>query len=162
MKTDEKAKAGLNAHTELHECLACPYRSSKERNGLCIESLLQDSFALIQQLEADKVRLLEESHEIRKDMLGKIQQLEAQVPRWISVEERLPERHGQQCVGLYSIGEYKGYLTPYVFTWHAYGDNGYVNGPHFNDEGLDGLKVHYWMPLPPLPEPPKEDNNDDT
>lgn len=74
------------------------------------------------------------------------------MPRWISVEERLPERHGQQCVGLYSIGGYKGHLTPYVFTWHAYGDNGYINGPHFNNEGLDGLKVHYWMPLPELPE----------
>ena len=45
-------------------------------------------------------------------------------------------------------------LFPYIFTWHAYGDNGYVNGPHFSDEGLDGLKVWYWMPLPELP---KED-----
>ena len=93
------------------------------------------------------------------DALALIQQLESQVPRWISVEERLPERHGQQCVGLYSIGEYKGYLTPYVFTWHAYGNNGYVDGPHFNDEGLDGLKVHYWMPLP---EAPKEDAHENS
>lgn len=155
MKKPEKVKKGLECCANSSFCdEECPYF------GECNDGYsptLTDALALIQQLEADKVRLLEESHEIRKDMLGKIQQLEAQVPRWIPVEERLPERHGQQCVGLYSIGEYKGYLTPYVFTWHAYGNNGYVDGPHFNDEGLDGLKVHCWMPLPKAP---KEDTHD--
>lgn len=133
MKKPEEIKKGLECCMNYQECAKygieeCPYNDEIK----CMDALLADALALIQQLEA-------------------------QVPRWISVEERLPERHGQQCVGLYSIGEYKGYLTPYVFTWHAYGNNGYVDGPHFNDEGLDGLKVHYWMPLPPLPEPPKED-----
>ena len=91
--------------------------------------------------------------EAKGDALRLIQRLEAQVPKWISVEERLPEKHGQMVVGLYNQhGADKALLFPYVFTWHAYGSNGYVNGPHFSDEGLDGLKVHYWMPLP---EPPK-------
>ena len=74
------------------------------------------------------------------------------VPAWIDVNDRLPERHGQQCVGLYNQhGADKSLLFPHVFTWHAFGDNGYVNGPHFSGEGLDGLKVHYWMPLPEMP-----------
>ena len=74
-------------------------------------------------------------------------------PKWISVEERLPEKHGQICVGLYNQhGADKPILFPHVFKWYAYGNNGYINGPHFSDEGLDGLKVYYWMPLP---EPPK-------
>ena len=128
MKKPEEIKKGLECCSvdDMHCGPGCPYKDD------C--------------LEESRYKGLE------SDALAYIQQLEAQVPRWISVEERLPERHGQQCVGLYSIGEYKGYLTPYVFTWHAYGNNGYVDGPHFNDEGLDGLKVHCWMPLPKAPE----------
>lgn len=87
-----------------------------------------------------------------RDALAYIQRLEAQAPKWISVEDRLPERHGQMCVGLYNQhGAPKSVLFPHVFTWHAFGDNGYVNGPHFSDEGLDGLKVWYWIPLPEAP-----------
>lgn len=90
---------------------------------------------------------------LAKDALAYIQQLKAKVPKWISVEDRLPERHGQMCVGLYNQhGAPRSILFSHVFTWYAFGDNGYVNGPHFSDEGLDGLKVWYWMPLP---EPPK-------
>lgn len=131
MKKPEEIKKG-NACCGSGSCDGCPYRYAENDNNTCCGVLTEDTLTYIQQLEA-------------------------QVPRWIPVEERLPERHGQQCVGLYSIGEYKGYLTPYVFTWHAYGNNGYVDGPHFNDEGLDGLKVHCWMPLPKAP---KEDAHD--
>lgn len=82
-----------------------------------------------------------------------IRDLTKMMPTWISVEERLPERHGQLCVGLYNHhGADKPMLFPHLFTWHAYGDNGYVNGSHFSDEGLYGLKVFYWMPLPKVPE----------
>lgn len=65
MKTPDETKNGLSAHVELHECLVCPYRSKKERNGLCIESLLADALALIQQLQvqnaeqADRIQQLE-------------------------------------------------------------------------------------------------------
>lgn len=130
MKKPEEIKKGLEICYEDIDCSECPYLAN------CFNDDTAPYGAVM------------------PDALAYIQQLEAQVPRWIPVEEKLPERHGQQCVGLYSIGEYKGYLTPYIFTWHAYGNNGYVDGPHFNDEGLDGLKVHYWMPLP---EAPKED-----
>lgn len=128
MKTLEETKKGLEICYHSVVCDECPYRYKPwTEGGRCVDGL-------------------------QSDALAHIEQLESQIPRWIPVEERLPERHGQQCVGLYSIGEYKGYLTPYIFTWNAYGNNGYVDGPHFNGEGLDGLKVHYWMPLP---EPPK-------
>ena len=109
--------------------------------------------------QREKIRVLELSLQAVNDGNAALQRenlmLESRLPRWISVKDRLPERHGQMCVCLYNQhGADKSILFPYVFTWHAYGDNGYVNGPHFSDEGLDGLKVWYWMPLP---EPPKEE-----
>ena len=73
--------------------------------------------------------------------------------RWIPVTERLPEKHGGDYVCLLKFPN-ANKPFPYCLIWHAYGDNGYVNGPHFSDEGLDGMKVTHWMPLP---EPPKED-----
>lgn len=46
------------------------------------------------------------------DALAYIQQLEAQVPRWIPVEERLPEKHTivifNLAQGLFSIGFHSG------------------------------------------------------
>lgn len=152
MKTPEEIKKGLECciletddTSPVDHCRACPYQPT----GLCFRTLLKDALTYIQQLE-----------QINADFAERTARLEAQagkdmnVPYWISVEERLPERHGQMCVCLYNQhGAPRSILFPYVFTWHAYGDNGYVNGPHFSDEGLDGLKVYYWMPLP---EPPKE------
>ena len=125
--TPEETKKGLSlCYADVCDCSDCPYFNMED----CDKKLASDVLMLFQQLEAAQ-------------------------PRWISVKERLLEKHGQRCAGLYSQhGAGKSVLFPYVFTWHAYGDNGYVNGPHFSDEGLDGLKVYYWMPLP---EPPMEE-----
>lgn len=75
-------------------------------------------------------------------------------PRWISAEERLPEQHSQKCLCWCVFGNDQpenGFA--HVATWYSHGDNGYVNGPHFSDEGYCGMHVTHWMPLP---EPPKE------
>ena len=129
-RTPEEIKKGLECCAEYGNCSeGCPYNPIKD----C-------------------------GHDLYSDALAYIQQLEATQPKWISVEERLPEQHRQKCVGLYSQhGHDKPYPYPFVFTWYAYGDNGYVNGPHFSDEGLDGLKVHYWMPLPVPPDEAQKD-----
>ena len=89
---------------------------------------------------------------IMADALTYIKLLEAQVPKWISVEERMPEAkmavlaYGQRFVFngkkietfpmervAYTRGEDEGW-----FSW---------------DSG-DVIEVTHWMPLP---EPPKED-----
>ena len=140
MKTPGEIKYGLHCLWTDCSCKDCGY----DENG-CVEQVEKDALAYIEQLE-DQIR----------DLTKKVQAqsgTDMNVPRWISVEERLPEKHGQLCVGLYNQhgAAPRTMLFPYIFTWHAYGDNGYVNGPHFSDEGLDGLKVWYWMPLPEAP-----------
>ena len=137
MKTQDEIKKWLECCTH-GTCNSCPYfgdECDSDREVI-------DTLEYIQQLE----------HQIG-ELTEMVAQLEAAQPKWISVEERLPEKHGQICVGLYNQhGADKPILFPHVFKWYAYGNNGYINGPHFSDEGLDGLKVYYWMPLP---EPPK-------
>ena len=86
---------------------------------------------------------------VQREILALIQTLEAQVPKWISVEERLPE--GEVIAlcndpGAYCYGEYiVGYVSPY----------NELEGVGFRAENdyelLDG--VTHWMPLP---EPPEE------
>ena len=71
--------------------------------------------------------------------------------KWIPVTERLPEKHGETFLCLYTFQNSKESF-PYCLHWHAYGSNGFVDGPHFSDEGINGMKVTHWMPLP---EPPK-------
>lgn len=147
MKTPDEIKKALECCAEIGVCSECHYYNKLKFGGECVEIKSIDALNYIRQLENHIGELTE-----------KVTQLEAAQPKWISVDERLPEKHGQHCVCLFNQhGADKSILFPYVFTWYAYGHNGYVNGPHFSDEGLDGLKVYYWMPLPSMPEPPKEE-----
>lgn len=73
---------------------------------------------------------------------------------WISVEdERKPKN-------------LHNYFIAYVFGTcdeHLFGEsmyiadkgNGIVDGAHFANEGVDGMRVTHWMEIPKLPEPPK-------
>lgn len=74
-------------------------------------------------------------------------------PKWISVQDDRKPKHLQEVLCTYV---FDGWPEQYfaVLTFYAYGDNGYVTGMHFEGEGLHDMKVTHWMPLP---EPPKED-----
>ena len=68
-KTPDEIKKGLECcmgDPEDYHCDRCPYQTEDCDDETCMLLLTDDALALIQQLEA-------------------------QVPRWISVEERLPE-----------------------------------------------------------------------
>ena len=71
--------------------------------------------------------------------------------KWIPVSERLPEKHGKPYVCWLTFPS--GGAFPHILNWHEFGDNGYVKGKHFSDEGLDGMKVTHWMPIPEPPKP---------
>ena len=70
-------------------------------------------------------------------------------PRWISVEERLPE-DGEEVLCYYEYFRYGRFNCMYKTV-----DRGYFLNGHFGGEPTNGqkAKVLYWMPLP---EPPKE------
>lgn len=75
--------------------------------------------------------------------------------RWISVEENEKPRFRQDCLCLCSYSDTKNHEWDYmmVLSWMGEGENGYVNRPHFQHEGMNGMIVTHWMPLP---EPPRE------
>lgn len=128
MKTPDDIKNGLEC-CNVDDCMDCPYNDC-----LCIDDMVTDAIALIEQLEA-------------------------QVPQWISVEDDEKPKRGQDCLCICSYNGTKKHEWDYmmVLRWMGNGDNGYVNRPHFQHEGMNEMTVTHWMPLP---EPPKEDENE--
>ena len=73
--------------------------------------------------------------------------------KWIPVTERLPKgRRDYLCVCVYGESEMRFYNV-LMFHPEQNSENGYVTGPHFSNEGMEGMRVTHWMPLP---KPPKE------
>ena len=77
-------------------------------------------------------------------------------PEWISVEDEKPKRRGDYFIAYKFAGsDMRFYGTA---MWHDdVSSNGYVEGPHFSNEGLGGMYVTHWMKIPTLPEAPKEE-----
>lgn len=79
----------------------------------------------------------------------KIEKLRRQVPRWIPVEERLPEDRSNVLVVAYwheRWGAYMGWCAPERAEWSV----------HVGIGDRDDVAVTHWMPLP---EPPEAKSN---
>ena len=123
MKTSDEIKKGLAccAKSSLEACEHCPYRKD------C------DNF---------------NAGNLYRDALAYINQLEARVPKWISVHDMKPADNTANLVFMRN-SENRGF---YTFDIQAYirGDWNGVFSP---------WEVTHWMPMPklPMPEIPKEE-----
>lgn len=109
MKTHDEIKKGLEHCAESEPCVDCVY--DKRDFPKCIQRKSADALALIQQLEA-------------------------QAPNWISVEERLPKKDERV---LFFAKDSRATMDT-AYGWWVRASERY--------------KVTHWMPLP---EPPEED-----
>ena len=142
MKTPDEIKKWLECCTHV-TCNGCPY----DEDGCATSQQIIDALEYIQQLE-------------RKigELTGKVAQLEAAQPKWISVEEQMPE-HGTDVLvltapGTLSLGKncvVAEYIHPRMEKSGVF-INFYAG---YDDKNI--LAVTHWMPLPELP---KEDENE--
>lgn len=72
---------------------------------------------------------------------------------WISVAADKKPKNGEDCLCVCTLPNDPKHEWDWmaVLRWYSNGDNGYVNGPHFQHEGSEGMKVTHWMPLPSAP-----------
>lgn len=159
-KTLEEIKKGLEccAQNKPYPCNECPYERTFEEEWSC--KLHSDALALIQQLEimAKPNEQIRWERDIAIDQLKQLgvafgEKIEAQVPRWISVEDEQKPKHGKEYLCVCSLPDDPKHKWDWmaVLRWFAYGTNGFVDRPHFTDEGLNGMIVTHWMELPKLP-----------
>lgn len=81
-----------------------------------------------------------------KELEKRVADLEAKVPKWVSVKDRLPDKESMLCLVI-SDGDL------YVSHWHWSG-----GGPWFFTDGEYDCNVTHWAKAPELP---KEENYDE-
>ena len=90
-----------------------------------------------------KQDVITKQERVRANLQDEIWQLEQQIPRWISVEERLPEDYEDVVIIMRN-----GASSWYRVAYREYGGWSFGGGRRVTDE------VTHWMPIPPMP---KED-----
>lgn len=156
----------------------CPGKEcSYFRHLNCNNALNSDALAYIQQLEHERDAAVAETESlnaeidaINEDYLSGIHTVrEDAQPKWISVEERLPDDLEEVLILVKETefyGQYKELSKSYFCQYIGCVDDGewftvWCHGHRYikdtaKEPYADKLEVTHWMPLP---EPPQEDNN---
>ena len=142
-KTSEEIKKGLECCDKGNACRGhCPYDGPENGIKGCTGKLSRDALAYIQQLESAQ-------------------------PKWISVEDRLPDDLEEVLILVKETefyGQYQEFSKSYFCQYIGCVDDGewftvWCNGHRYikdtaKEPYSDKLEVTHWMPLP---EPPKEE-----
>ena len=121
MKTPDEIKKGLECCDAYNDCQQCPYDKADGSWACTVER--------------------------NTDALAYIQQLEAAQPKWISVEERLPEFEKLVLVAV--NGKWKTFTFVNALQMATlYKDEGWIIEGF---EEWDKPEVTHWMPAPEMP-----------
>ena len=136
--TQEQIVRELRSGLPIHTHPGDPEPRLSPLSVSCVHAIMSTAANLIETLAADRESAMQEA----SDFLKEINEAQSKIPRWISVEERLPGKgtvvlvmwHGEMAFARY---------TPHRLGWYNL------------DTRYDSSNaVSHWMPLP---DPPKEE-----
>ena len=74
----------------------------------------------------------------------------AKMMEWISVEDEKPKSRGHYFIAYKFAGSDMHFYGEAMWHDDILG-NGYIQGDHFSNEGVNGMYVTHWMKIPKLP-----------
>lgn len=115
---------------------------------------------LMPNVDVDGTVTVENATRYFLNLIDKTTKADVAEVKWIPVTERLPKcRRDYLCICVFGESKMQ-FCDVLMFHPEQNAENGYVTGPHFSNEGMEGMRVTHWMPLPKPPCGTKMDGKD--